>query len=83
MTKKYIGWSRADVQYGQKLITIISAKSKKAACEIFEKLGMPIISKKHINKVCIVKYPGPDDVKKLKVANWNKIKLIEQALKGE
>lgn len=76
MTKKYIGWGMTTLRGSQKLITIIPAKSKKVACEIFEGLGMPVISKNHIRKVCVVKYPGTDDVKKLKAAKWNKIQEI-------
>lgn len=84
MAKKYVGWGRTEEQGGQKLIVIISAKSQKAACEKFEKLGRPILLEKHIRHLCIVKYPGPPDVKKLKAINWNKgIKPIDQALQKE
>jgi hypothetical protein len=81
MAKKYIGWGRTGTKDGQKLIVVIPAKSKKVACEKFERLGMPILSEKHVRHLCIVKYPGTPDVKKLKTINWNKgIKPIEQAL---
>ena len=76
MLKKYTGWGITTKQGDQRLITIIPAKSKKIACEIFEGLGMPVISKKHIRHVCLVKYPGPNDVKKLKTAKWDKMKPI-------
>jgi len=77
MDKKYIGWGMTTLRGSQKQITIILAKSRKAACEIFEGLGMPVISKKHIHKVCLVKYPGTEDIKKLKTASWDKIKQID------
>ena len=76
MAKKYIGWGITTMRGSQKLITIIPAKSKEVACEIFEGIGIPVISKKHIHKVCIVKYPGTDDIKKLKPAKWSKIQSI-------
>lgn len=77
MDKKYIGWGMTTRRGNQKLIIIIPAKSKKVACEIFEGLGMLVISKNHIRKVCVVKFPGTDDVKKLKAAKWDRIKPIQ------
>lgn len=84
MAKKYVGWGRTEEQEGQKLIVILSAKSKKDACEKFERLGRPILSEKHIRHVCVVKYPGPAGVKKLAVARWPQgIKPLTQAPKGD
>lgn len=80
MEKKYTGWGMTVMCGGdQKRIVIVPAKSKKAACEIFEELGLTVISKEQIRHLCIVKYPGPNDVQKLKTASWDKIKQIEQA----
>ena len=77
MDKKYIGWGMTVMRDGQKRIVIIPAKSKKAACEIFKELGLTVISKEQIRHVCIVKYPGPNDVRKLKAAKWDKIQDIK------
>lgn len=75
--RKYIGWGMTVMCGNQKRIVIVPAKSKKAACEIFEELGLAVSFKKQIRHVCIVKYPGPDDVKKLNTASWDEIKLID------
>ena len=77
MGKKYIGWGMISLRGSQKLITRIPAKSKKVACELFVGLGSPVISEKDIHRLCIVKYPGPEDVKKLKPAKWDKIKPLK------
>lgn len=74
MAKKYTGWAMAFFVDGQITITVVPAKSKKAACEIFEKLELPVTQRKRIYRVCIVKYPGPKD---LTVAKWPILKPKE------
>ena len=77
MSKKYVGYGIGTERSGVKSITIVPAKTKTEAIETFESLDIAVISEEHIHRVCLVKYPGPLSVKLLKVANWDKIKLIE------
>lgn len=84
MAKKCVGWAMTSTGLsGQKYITIVSAKSKSDAIAKFEALYYKISDAEQVRHVCIVKYPGPADVKKLKPVRWDKaIRPIEDKGNG-
>jgi len=72
MAKKYIGWGMASETDGTKEIVIVQGKSRNEAVDNLERLGYDVIDKASLNHVCIVKYPGPPEVKAMKAQNWEK-----------
>jgi len=82
MSKKYIGYGIVEETRGIKRIIIVPAKTKPEAIEQLEALDMPVESAKHIRRVCVVKYPGPSDVKSMETADWNKCFEIEDKDNG-
>ena len=78
MATKYIGWGIAFELNGQKALTIVPAKTKREACDQIEIFGLKIVDESQMRRVCIVKYPGPEQVKEMKSQNWDKeIRMLE------
>jgi len=82
MAKKYIGWGITYENKGQKAITIVPARTKKAAIEKLELLGLQVFEKEQIRHVCVVKYPGPPQVQEMKAQDWKCIKPLQEETNG-
>jgi len=71
MAKKYVGWGIAYQRNGQLSITIVPAMARKEAVKMFEILDYPVQNKRHLRRVCIVKYPGSTQVRAMPEQNWD------------